>query len=198
MLDGRSLRIYDAPVSFADALQSQVPPGRVGEVRLRFEESLLIGERAARPGLWPEALGVLALGSGLGTLTLLTVDGSLLLACGLAVLSAAFTGTAISTRGRLRSPERFVLNFATESLRLDAPSRAGKATCEVVPFDSVVDLRVVPTGRHGFGLALDYAGADGGTRATLLVKHSGADEIDDLRRLWRVLRHAFGLRPSAA
>jgi hypothetical protein len=180
-------------VSFEDALQNQLPPDRIGEVRLRFDENILIGAREPRRGLWPEVGGVLALGAGIVAVVFLVQGGSLLAAGALALLSAALTGFSIAARGRLRGPTRFILNFATESLRLDAPDRLGRTVSEVVPFDSVRELTVVPTAPRHFGLLLEYTDAAQTPRRAYLVQQSPAAEVEELRRAWRILRHAFGL-----
>lgn len=180
-------------MSFRDRLETQRPPERIGEVRLRYEDSLLVGERARRRALWPELAGVLALAAGLGALALLLVSGPLLAVGALALLAAALVGLSVAARGRQRIPERFVLNFATESLRLDGPDRTGRASSEVVPFDAVRDLEVVPTGPGQFGLLLEYTAADGEVRQRLLVRHGPAAEVETLRHGWRVLKRAFGL-----
>ena len=180
-------------MSFQESLQSQLPPERVGEVRLRFDENILVGERAPRRGPWPEVGGVLALAAGILAVALLVQGGSLLPAGALALLSAALTGFSVVARGRLLCPARFILNFATESLRLDAPDRLGRMASEVVPFDSVRDLTVVPTAPRHFGLLLEYTDAAQALRRAYLVQRSPAAEIEELRRAWRILRHAFGL-----
>lgn len=180
-------------MSFEDALQSQLPPERIGEVRLRFDENILIGARPPARRLWPEAAGVLALGAGITAVVLLIQGGSLLAAGALALLSAALTGVSIVARGRLLGPTRFILNFATESLRLDGTDRLGRTVSEVVPFDSVRDLTVVPTAPRHFGLLLEYTDAAQALRRVYLVQQSPAAEVEALRRAWRILRHAFGL-----
>lgn len=183
-------------MSFEDALQRQLPPARVGEVRLRFDENVLVGERARRTGLWPEVAGVLAVGAGVAAVAVLGVNGPLLAVGAMVLLSAALTGFSIAARGRLRGPQRFILNFATESLRLERPDRAGRQRAELVPFDAVKGLRVVPTGPRRFGLLLEYEDAKGIARGTYLLRQSPASEVEELRRAWRILLHAFGLKPS--
>lgn len=169
----------------------------MGEVRLRFEESLLIGERPRVGAPLPELFGVGAIACGVGALASLLTDGPFALAVALVLLAAGLTAASVISRGRLRTPFRFILNFATETLRLDAPGRTGRVDSELIPFDSVRDLRVAPTAHRRFGLVLDYAHSDGSTKSAWLVQQSPAAEIETLRRVWRILRHAFGLRPSA-
>ena len=99
----------------------------MGDVRLRYEPSLLIGE-ARRPGMLPS----LALGVGLGcaagcvlALLLPARAGPVLpLALTLGVSAALLMALGAVQEARQRAVRRFVLNFATESLRLERPSRA--------------------------------------------------------------------------
>jgi hypothetical protein len=183
--------------TFRDALESQVPPERVGELRLRFEDSLLWLEpaRVRHPG--PELLGVVAVVGGVMTVAALVTGGSLWLALFGACVAAAGTAGAVILRGRVRAPTRFVLDFAGESLRLDGPGRTGRRAVASVPFDAVTDLRVVESAPRRFGLALDYKEADGTPKTVLVMQHARPEEIETLRRVWRILRNAFGIRPSA-
>jgi hypothetical protein len=185
-------------MSFADALRSQLPVRRVGEVELFFEGSLYWGQ-AQKPTRSRAAdlahLAALALGTfALGTLL---TNGSLWVCGTAALLSGAAVTFATRERQRLRTRRAFALNFATETLRLDYPEgRLFRPATRNVPFDEVIDLRVVPRGQ-GFALEVEYRDPAGALHPHLLVEQVPGDQIDDLRRLWKTLRNAFGLKAPA-
>lgn len=194
-------------MSFERALAQNPPPsGRVGDISLRYDPPVLVGETRRAPGrarLLPEVALLGALGCGLGAVgALLTgADGggggggtgmaAVLAACGGALL-------LLSQRldRRAREQRRFVLHFGTETLRVDTPRGLRGASTRTVPFDAVVDLYVLvdDAGRHA--LWADVAtDEDAPPRAVLLVDGVSEAESDALGRLWRTLRAAFGLRP---
>lgn len=187
-------------MSFARALEENPIPRRLGGVRLRYESSLLIVEsrpRLGASGLLPESLLVGGLACALSGVTLL-LQGSSERDVALAGVLAGATGLLIAggvlaaRRGRAR--RRFVLNFATESLRLDLPTAAASRST-VVHFDGVTDVAVVPRRDGTFTLAVTYLPAPGAAPVTeVLIDRVSSRDVPHLRRVWRLLRGAFGLR----
>ena len=106
-------------------------------------------------------------------------------------------GALVARRGRAR--RRFVLNFATESLRLDRPSgMAAASQSTVVGFGEVTDVEVVPRRAGTFALVATYHPAPGATPVTeVLIERVGPKDVPHLRRVWRLLRGAFGLKAPA-
>ncbi len=197
-------------MSFERALAQNPPPsGRVGDISLRYDPPVLVGETRRAPGrarLLPEVALLGALGSGLGAVgALVTGAGGGVGALGgggtgMAAVLAACGGALLLLSQRLdrraRDQRRFVLHFGTETLRVDTPRGLRGASTRSVPFDAVVDLYVLvdDAGRHALWaeVAVDE---DAPPRAVLLVDGVPEAESDALRRLWTTLRSAFGLRP---
>jgi hypothetical protein len=179
---------------FEDALQESRVPRGVGDVRLRYEERLLIGEAAPRRGFADGALLVGAVGSGLACLAVLILStSSLAAAAGLALLAGLLFGGSTLLERRASRPRRFVLDFDSETLRLETPSPlTGAAHTSTVSFDAVRDVQVMPGPRRRFWLEVRFE-LDGGERAQVLVDRVAPDEVETLRRVWRLLRAAFGL-----
>src|SRR5687767_1048938 len=97
---------------FEEALAQNPAPKRLGDIQLRYEPSLLIGE-AGRPrrGFLFSAVVLAGVTSCLGTLAALIAGSSAETAGGLALLTGlAFVG-AIQLDQRARKQRRFVLNF---------------------------------------------------------------------------------------
>lgn len=190
---------------FEDALEENPIPARVGDVRLRYEPSLLIGE-ARGGGTLAELLGEAALigGSACGisgvALILFSRSGfGVAAAAALALLAGLLLWVAASLRKRRKLRRRFVLNFATESLRLDAPApRSAMPRSTVVHFDAIREVAVLVRGDDRFSLVVDYAPHPAAPEvlSEVLVDEVRPDEVEELRRIWRMLRGAFGLRPA--
>lgn len=183
--------------SFSDALDAHPAPARLGDVSLRYEPSMLIGETPKpRATLWPTAIwlgGLCALG---GTVALLLLHGPLApaaLLCGVGVLGVG--GSAWLSRIERRQ-RRFVANFATNALRLDFVTPfAGQPRTLVVPFDAVraVALETQADGQRC--LTVDFLPPSGPAvqLREVLAACIGADEDAHAERLSRVLSAAFGL-----
>lgn len=186
---------------FADALQSNPAPRALGDVALRYEPSMLIGETAkGKPG-WRSSVawltGVSFLLFALGALVLgleLLVFGPLLL-CGAGGLGAAVWLERFEKRRR-----RFVANFGTVSLRLDFTSAiAGHPRTIVLPFDDVKAVGLLEQSDRAACLCVDFV-RDGQRLREVLVAHIPEAQLTDAERLARVLEGAFGLgaRPDDA
>jgi hypothetical protein len=189
-------------VSFADALvENRIPP-RLGDVHLRYDEGRLVGE--SRPTSWarrllPELCLLGAALCGLGSVgTLLSAPSHLTPPVAWGLLAAALVGLGLRLEGRL-ARRRFALHFRTETLRVEHLTWAPGATrTHVVPFDDVTSVEVVPRGPGRRALVVEWREApDQPPRQAVLVEHILPAEEETLRRVWRMLRNAFGLKASA-
>lgn len=178
---------------FRQALAQNPAPTRVGDVALRYEPSMLVGEAALTPSAWPVALawtggGLLVLGLGV------LLAGPLWAVSGLLGLAAALLVASVWRRQRERRRRGFVVNFATTQLRLEVPTPlAGHPRTQLVPFDDVRAVGLVEQA-DGLGcLTVDYTGAGGALVKEALVTAIAANERGAAERLARVLEGAFGL-----
>lgn len=192
-------------MKFEDALEENPIPSRVGDVRLRYEPSLLIGEArgdGVRGDLLSEAALVGGIACGVSGVALVLFSRSgfgMAVAAALALSAGGLLWVAASLRKRRKLGRRFVLNFATESLRLDAPApRSAMPRSTVVHFDAVREVAVLVRDDERFSLVVDYAPSPAAPdiRSEVLVDDVDPDEVEELRRIWRMLRGAFGLRPA--
>lgn len=183
---------YTPYVDFEDALQRTPPIERVGELRLRYETSLLIAEP---PAPKPDTrLQLLRLGgASLIALALATVVASTDGKPPINALVVALLGTGLLAAAPRLFPaprrRRFVLNFASESLRID--DLGAQPRTRVLHFDEIAALAVEPDHSGGFQLVLSAKAPP--TREVLVERVLGED-VEELRRLWRVLTDAFGIR----
>jgi hypothetical protein len=196
-------------VSFADALvENRIPP-RVGDVRLRYDEGRMVGQSlppTVSQRLLPELCIMLAALCALSSMTLLAVVPSqygvpVVLGVGATALMAA----ALKLEARL-GRRRFVLHFATETLRLERLAWAPSATrMETIPFDDVtaVDALQRPSGHYFIRVTWKAAPPKPGSkepreeRTAVLVDQIHPGEVETMRRVWRMLHNAFGLKASA-
>lgn len=150
--------------------------------------------------LFPELCLLLAALCGLGSIVLLVLTPSHYgVPAVLGLASAAFIGYALRLEARL-GRRRFVLHFATETFRLDRLSWAPSATrTEAIPFDDVTAVEVVqrPSGHYAI-IVTWKAGPEGQReeRRAALVEQVRPSEADTLKRVWRMLHNAFGLKAS--
>jgi hypothetical protein len=193
-----------AVASFADALEENPAPRRLGDVRLRYEPGRLLGEslppsfwRRLLPGVCLALAGLCTAGAVVGVL--LGGDGAVAsVPLALGMVAVALVGFALQLEGQL-GRRRFVLHFPTERLRLERLRWAPGATrAEWVPFDEVTSVDVVERapGRYALVVAWRPGGKDKQEemRREVLVEHIGAHEQEALLRVWRLLHNAFGLR----
>ncbi len=180
---------------FEKALAQNPAPQRLGDVVLRFEPSMLIGETRRSAGtLWPSALWVVGLGSGLMAVYVLAVRAPLEWPVTLGVVSAlGFLLGALLERLEARR-RAFVANFATTRLRLDfvTPLR-GQPKTLIVHFDAVrgVELEEQGDGRHC--LTVDFVISADRVYREVLAASIGEEALPDAHRFKRVLEGAFGL-----
>jgi hypothetical protein len=185
------------PRGFAQALESNPAPARLGDVRLRYEPSLLIGETArALPSLRP----VMGLVVGVGCLSFglvaLITDAALWLSTLLIAGAAAgfFGSTWLQSLERRR--RRFLLNFETLTLRLDFSTPiAGAPRTLNVHFDGVRALALLDQADGRQCLVVDFVPRPGREEVfrEVLVAYIGPGESEAAERVERVLRGAFGL-----
>jgi hypothetical protein len=147
------------------ASQAQMPR-RLGDVRLRFDAELLIGECV--PPLDPAALipdALLLLGLAAGVVAAATAiapglrSGSVWGTLGATAVCAAATLAGLKMRGRRRWRRGFVVNFDQHLVRLDQP-RGLRTLSEStsVPFGEVESLQVVDRGPGLHALELQARG----------------------------------------
>lgn len=179
---------------FADALKSHPAPSRLGDVTLRYEPSMLIGEtekpkRSVRPTLaW--LLGFTCLLFAVAAL--LFVEAAWVTAL-LMVLGAASLTAAVRLERHEKRQRRFVANFVTSSLRLDFTSPiAGYARTIVVAFDAVKELALVEQSDGEKVLVVDFTHRGARLREAL-VAFIPSTQREDAERVERVLHGAFGL-----
>lgn len=179
---------------FADALETHQAPAVLGDVSLRYEPSMLIGETAAPPrtvrpiATWTGGLSALLLGAGL-----LLTAAPFALSAGLIVAGGALIGAGVWLERLERRRRRFVANFATNSLRLDfATPVAGYARTLVVPFDAVKALALVDQEDGSRCLLVDFTVGATTLREVLVAFIPRAQDVE-AERVERVLRGAFGL-----
>jgi hypothetical protein len=187
---------YSAPQvnEFSRALQANPAPSALGDVRLRYAPSMLIGETEAGRRSWrPWALSLLG-----GALIALAV-GSLVSSSRLEAVAALAMGGAwafwASVRlSRLERQRRaFVVNFATTTLRLDFSSPiAGQPRTLVVPFEAVKAVTLLDQADGAQCLTVDVE-RDGARLCEVLVAHVTPGQREAAGRLRRVLEGAFGL-----
>lgn len=182
---------------FADALADNPAPTRLGDIGLRYEPSMLIGETPkGRESLWPTVVWVGAVACLVIALGLLLV-GAPLVAIGIMAGLGALGMLANSWLERVdRRQRRFVVNFATNSLRLDFVTPfAGRPRTLVVPFDAVKAVTLLEQAPALWVLTVDFVPPLG--RAEVLREVLAAfipqAQHQDAERLERVLAGAFGL-----
>lgn len=179
---------------FADALESNPAPQALGDVTLRYEPSMLIGETPKGKPTWRTSATWVA-----GLSFLLFAAGALILqwdvwVVGLLLgLGAAAIGFAAWLERFEKRQRRFVANFGTVSLRLDFNSPiAGQPRTIVVPFDAVRATELVRQVDGASCLCVDFERGQALLRE-VLVAYISDEQLPDASRLERVLRGAFGL-----
>jgi hypothetical protein len=186
-----------ASPKFADALEAAPATARLGDVTLRYEPSMLVGEtppprRTWRPRL-AVAAGALALIAALATSL---AGGALVRAALLVALGAGALWGAEWLRRRERWRRRFVLNFETLSLRLDFVTPiAGYARTLIVPFDDVHSVELQRQVDGAQCLTVDFVDRHQGSclLREVLVAHVDASQSVAAERVHRMLEAALGV-----
>lgn len=187
-------------MSFADALEDNRIPQRVGDIRLRYDEGRLIGESlppTAGQRLWPELCLTVAALCGLGSIALLVlVPGAYGAPALLGLATAAFVGYAFRLEAQ-QGRRRFVLHFHTETLRLERLTWAPRAVrLETIHFDEVTAVQVVQRPSGLYAIIVVWRSGKKEQRMAL-VEQARPSEGETLHRVWRMLHNAFGLKASA-
>ena len=179
---------------FADALENNPAPRALGDVTLRYEPSMLIGETArGRAGWRSSALWVAGVSLLIFAVGSLMLQWELLIAGLLLGFGAAAVGSAVLLERFEKRQRRFVANFGTVSLRLDFTSPiAGHARTLVVPFDSVRATELLSQADGASCLCVDFQ-QDRALLREVLVAHIPTSQLPEAERLERVLKGAFGL-----
>jgi hypothetical protein len=180
--------------TFAQALETQKIPRNLGDVLLRYEPALLIGEAKTQHKMWtPGVALIVGIGSAVAALALLLFNApnewtALLLAFTAAGLFGSFYFSQLEKRRRA-----FVLNFRDNTLRLDFVTPfAGHPQTMIVPFDEVkaVGLERIADGSHV--ITVDFARAGQLLRDALIVQISLV-ETTSAEKFKATLEAAFGL-----
>lgn len=187
-------------MDFPSALARNLPPRRLGPVRLRYEDSCLLldvhppaAERQLRSALEGAALG--AGGCAVGLLAWTDGPGPFAAATAL-LLGAGLLGAGSAVRPPPSAVHRCALLFDAEVLVLEFPPAAFRPARSVrVPFDAVSSLRWATSGRgRGEEVLLAWEGEDGQeARALLLRGVRGRDAHADVEALLQRLRTMLAL-----
>lgn len=189
--------------AFADVLATHTMPPRLGDVTLRLDTPLLVGE-AQRPRLqWLGEIVFWALGaSG----TVIAVASVLLgaatpVATVLTGIAVALLGIAMYVERRAQKRRAFIINFEAKTLRLDfSTPLTGMPRTWIGGLEQVKDLSLLTLPDGMSALIIDI---DGEKRfREVLVAALTARELEPAKMLVRALSNAFGLeshaRPTAS
>ncbi|HEY8211290.1 MAG TPA: hypothetical protein VIG99_27590 [Myxococcaceae bacterium] len=174
-------------------------PRRLGDVRLRYDAELLIGECVPAldaAALLPDLLLLGGMASGVVAAALLVLPdfrgGSVWGMMGAAAISAAGTLAGLRLRGRRRWRRGFVVNFDQYLFRVDQPQGLQiLSQTTSLPFREVDALQVVDRGKGRSALELSARG-----RAYVLVDSVEEDQRDQLQTLCRMLQAAIVNPPT--
>lgn len=189
--------------AFEAALAQHQAPRSLGDVGLRYEPSMLVGETAKPLGSLRPSLAWL---SGVSALLIALVlflirEQSLAVIATFVVCGAVGLFTASWLQRVDRRRRAFIANFATNSLRLDFTTPvAGYARTLVVHFDGVRQLDLLVQADRTHCLTVDVVPTP--TSATrlreVLVANIRDDQLEAAHTLKRVLEGAFGLGDAPA
>jgi hypothetical protein len=176
-------------------------------LRIRYDGEVLTA-KALRPlsrREWaPESLMMVGLSLAAATVLFLLLPGqgtTVPLVLGLlALFTVAF---AIRLDARRRVPARFALNFATERMQIDlAGTGRFRPHAFSLSFDDVESLQLTEASdgtlqlRTRFKLPARKENAEPAIREVVLAEGIPPNKVDELRRFYRLLHNALGLRPE--
>ena len=181
--------------TFRQALEAHPAPKRLGDVALRFEPSMLVGETSLPPrSIKPTLAWLGGVSCALFALMTLMRGDSLELPVLLAGLAAVGFGLGVWLERIDRRRRAFVVNFATNSLRLDFVTPiAGQPKTLIVHFDLVSGLGFYRQADGRLCLTVDFVMGNRSVFREVMVGSIGEQELEDAHRLHRVLKGAFGL-----
>jgi hypothetical protein len=179
--------------TFAQVLEAQQPPRNLGDVTLRYEPSLLIGEaKAQTKSRWPFVFLVFALAFSLMTLAFFVVRVSTEWMGAGAALSALMFLARFLMDEREKRRRAFVLNFRDNTLRLDFVTPFnGQPRTLIVDFD---DVKAVNLEDNAIGcwLTIDFL-REGRLLRDVLVTSIRPEDRGSAERFLQTLSAAFGL-----
>lgn len=179
-------------MSFRRALDENPAPGSLGDVTLRFEPSMLIGETSPGRTSWRAPALAWAGGALLGG-CVLALGLSTPLAALLVVLSAGCFMGSVWLRRLERRRRAFVVSFVASTLRLDFVTPIGqRPRTLVLPFEAVRAVELQPQADGRLCLTVDFEHR-GDRLIEVLAAFIEPAEHDAAQRLTRVLTGAFGL-----
>ena len=188
--------------SFELALQNNPAPPTRGDVRLRYEPSLLIGETERPRRTWrPTLAWLVGISCSLSALGALVLQPSDFVTGALLGASIIGLGGATWLERRDRRRRAFIINFVTDTLRLDfVTPLAGKPRTMLVHFDGVRAVTLFPQADQRACLTVDFVPAPDSRELLreVLAANIPEAQADDAARLHRVLEGAFGLGGTPA
>jgi|CXWL01.1.fsa_nt_gi hypothetical protein len=180
---------------FADALAAQTMPKSLGDVQLRIDSPLLIGEAQKPPlhllrqiSFW--SLGVVGTGAALGSVVL---GAATPLAMTLTLLAVGFFAVAILLDRHAHRRRAFVIDFNEKTLRLDfSTPLTGMARTWVGRFEQVkaLGLLTLPNGQAVLTIDIDAPKPF----REVLVAALPPSQLEAVQALERLLINAFGLK----
>lgn len=179
---------------FSQALDANPAPAALGDVKLRFEPSMLIAETPRqRLSLRPTIAWLLGLCFLMGALGGLVTDTSVNVALACIVLAGLSMAAATRLERLEKRQRRFVANFETYTLRLDFSSPfVGQPRTLNVAFDDVREVSVLEQADGALCLVVEFAQGDR-VLQEVLVAFVANERRDELERFQRTLQNAFGL-----
>jgi hypothetical protein len=189
-------------VKFSEALASRKPIPRLGDIRLRFDTDMLVGERVPRPG-WGRYTAELALVIALGfgavcVLVALAPEAPTGASIPLGILSGLCGLAGLRLEIAKRSRRGFLLHFANRTLRIERPSRwTGQTSTLLVPFAEIREAGVTQDrdGRYALEVELAPGSKNAPARVEVLIPSVAPTELEDLFRVADLTRAAVGLEP---
>lgn len=179
---------------FSEALEQNPAPAAIGDIAIRYEPSMLIGEtpKLERTS-WPTLawlIGISLLLAAFGQLVLLSESLGVAICL---VLGALSIGAATRLERHEKRQRVFVANFLTTTLRLDFSTPiVGYPQTINVPFDDVSAVGVLTQGDGKLCLVVDFEYRRRLLRE-VLAAHVPLEKRDELERFQRLLEGAFGL-----
>ncbi|MEW5741720.1 MAG: hypothetical protein AB1938_22565 [Myxococcota bacterium] len=182
---------------FADSLAAHPAPARLGDITLRYEPSMLIGETPhVTRSLWPTVAWLVGVSALVAALGLLIAAAPMFAIVACAAIGAAGLAASVWLDRIDKRQRRFIANFATNSLRLDFVTPfAGRPRTLVVTFDAVRDVALLEQGPGLWCLTVDFVPLVGKAEVLreVLAAFIPEEQKEDAERLQRVLEGAFGL-----
>lgn len=180
-------------MSFRQALADNPAPSTLGDVALRYEPSMLIGQTRQGPLTWrPTALWVAGLGLIATALPASRAESSWPTLALLSLSAGAFLASALRAAHERRK-RGFVVNFSTATLRLDFVTPiAGRPRTLLVPFERVKAVGLMDQADGQQCLTVDFLEGEDVLREALAA-FIPAGQLDAANRLLHVLEGAFGL-----